>query len=168
VTLAEVGRQAGYSSGLASHHFGTKANLIAAVAEHMVQAGQSAERRGDDILSGADALKQFVYRSYTDITSGPAMVHAYFAIVTSFSEDATVHLALRRTHRSTLTYLTETVERGIADGSIQSTLSARELAIAVLAMLRGIAWESYMDVHAPLSLRRGAILKAVQRLIGQS
>ena len=34
VSLADVGRLAGYSSGIVSHHFGSKQRLLAAVVQH--------------------------------------------------------------------------------------------------------------------------------------
>ena len=60
MTLAEVGEAAGYSRGLAAHHFGSKPKLLRALASHINENFMRELEGGAPTQDGLDALLGFV------------------------------------------------------------------------------------------------------------
>jgi AcrR family transcriptional regulator len=166
VTLAEIGQRAGYSRGLASHHFGTKSNLMAAVVDHLVQTMLDIHpRAAADGLSGADVLRHWVSISIDQIRTDRAKMRAYFGIVAAYGGDEAVRDAFHRENEAILGYLAEAVDAGKKDGSLESDMNRVDLATAIAAMARGIAWEAHIDPEIDLRVRKRALMQALERLL---
>ena len=158
MTLAEVGEEAGYSRGLAAHHFGSKAGLLRALAAYV-------NRNFMDLVeielpcrqSGLDASLGFVGvylgRDGGDWTNTRALLALMAEAVT---EDAETREILADYNRSVHDHLALHIRTGIASGDIRRNIDASAGATLILATLRGVMLQHLLD---PVSVE----LSAVQR-----
>lgn len=119
LTLARIGARAGYSRGLATHYFGSKQALL----QHLAHAAQDGFVPGldDGVPPGLDRLL--------------TLIDGYIGRLGQ----------MRMPNRSDLR---EDVIAEIADGAIRPDTDADEVAVAVLAQLRGIGLQRLVDSPA--------------------
>lgn len=147
VTLAGIGERAGYSRGLATHHFGSKGAMM--------------QRLVDSVT--ADFRREVFAASATDSALDEAigLVRAYFrelahprpanrarlvlwadAVATGAPEVRSAMVASDREFRDELT---KRIERGVASGEFAGSVHAGGLATVIIGMLRGVALQSMLD-----------------------
>lgn len=142
LTLARVGERAGYSRGLITHYFGSKQALL----ERLARASQSGFVPGlDGVPPGLDRLLRLV-DGYIGALSPMGMLNRAFLLL--WAEAATaVELAaiFRERDEAFRADLRADVCAGIADGTVRPDLAAEDVAVAVLAQLRGIGLQRLVD-----------------------
>ncbi|MCY1259417.1 DNA-binding transcriptional repressor AcrR [compost metagenome] len=150
MTLAEVGEEAGYSRGLAAHHFGNKAGLLRALAGfvntsfmEMVEAEIPQRRPGLDTLLGF--ISVYLGRSDTDWVNTRALLALMAEAVTEDSETVAV---LGSYNRSVQEYLARQVRTGIASGEIRPGVDPLATATLVLGAMRGMMMQYLLDPEA--------------------
>ncbi|MEU1369772.1 TetR/AcrR family transcriptional regulator [Streptomyces sp. NPDC005803] len=163
MTLADLGERAGYSRSLATHYFGSKPKLLAAVVQHVLDQNPSA--RLDESLRGFARIEAEVAAVLDGLEESPHMARAYIVItfeaITSLPELRPVvheqNVAFRRRIESAL-------REGKALGTVRPDVDAASASIAVMAMVRGIAWEWFTDSSLDLAACRRALLSQVTAL----
>ena len=167
-TLAAIGEAAGYSRGLATHHFGSKADLFARVI-HWI--GDKLRRQVEPALrerGGVDALIAFVdaHRRFGD--QNPGMTRALYVlwfqslIADSPMRDAAIDDLLG--HRDRIRRI---IEQGIAAGTIRPDADANAEAIQFCGALFGLGLQWLIDpggfqtedMHQRFKERLGATLR---------
>ena len=159
VTLANVGERAGYSRGLATHHFGSKGALM----QRLVEAVTRQFREAMFDLDGAEDL----------ITELRALVGIYFAVVTNLQPvnrarlmlwaDAVAHpdndtrALMAAADREFREEVEKRIRVAVAAGQAPRTVDPHGLATVVLAMLRGVALQSLIDDRVDLDAARTEI-----------
>ncbi|AYC34095.1 TetR/AcrR family transcriptional regulator [Pseudomonas cavernae] len=150
MTLAEVGEEAGYSRGLAAHHFGSKAGLLRALAGFvntsfvaMVDAEVPQRRPGMDVLKGF--ISVYLGRSDSDWTNTRALLALMAEAVTEDSETVQV---LAEYNRSVQDYLARQVRTGIANGEIRPGVDPLATAALILGAMRGMMLQYLLDPPA--------------------
>jgi len=145
-TLAAIGEAAGYSRGLATHHFGSKADLFARVIHWISdklrrQVEPALKERG-----GVDALFAFVdgHRQFGD--ENPLMTRALYVlwfqslIADSPMRDAAIEDLLG--HRDRIRRI---IERGIAAGTVRADADPSAEAIQFCGALFGLGLQRLID-----------------------
>ncbi|MET7842573.1 TetR/AcrR family transcriptional regulator [Streptomyces sp. NPDC005356] len=163
MTLADLGERAGYSRSLATHYFGSKPKLLAAVVQHVLDHNPSA--RLDESLRGFARIEAEVAAVFDGLDESPHMARAYIVItfeaITSLPELRPVvheqNVAFRRRIESAL-------REGKALGTVRPDVDAASVSIAVMAMVRGIVWEWFTDSSLDLPACRRALLSQVAAL----
>jgi len=159
VTLANVGERAGYSRGLATHHFGSKGALMQRLVDAVT-------------LQFRDAIFD-QSQSHSAMDEGLGLVSTYFqvmsnmqpvnrarlalwadAVATGSPETRPAMLAADREFRDAIT---KTLERGVAAGEFPASLDPSGLATVIIAMLRGVALQSLLDDQVDLDACRAEI-----------
>ena len=149
MTLAEVGEAAGYSRGLAAHHFGSKPQLLRALASHinenfMRELGGSAPTQ-----EGLDALLGFVdtYLGRSDAlwTNTRALLLLMAEAITDNSETGE-DLALY--NQSVLGFLAQHLHAGIANGDIRQEVNPTSSATLIVGALRGVMLQKLLKNSA--------------------
>ncbi|KAA0077204.1 TetR family transcriptional regulator [Mycolicibacterium sp. P9-64] len=159
VTLANVGERAGYSRGLATHHFGSKGALMQRLVEAVTQ--QFRDAMFD--LDGAEDL----------ITELRTFVGVYFGVITDLQPVNRARLmlwanAVAHPDNDTRALMTaadrefrgeieKRIRVAVAAGQAPRTVDPHGLATVVLAMLRGVALQSLIDDHVDLEAARTEI-----------
>jgi AcrR family transcriptional regulator len=161
VSLAEVGRLAGYSSGIVSHHFGGKRQLLAAVVEH-------AQHFFDLPLTGSCGLDQLslLMSTYLGTFRERAPAPQAFLLLWSEAVASDPVLAPMFTERDAWFrgLLAGYVRSGIDDGSIRADADPEAVAVSVLGLLRGIGIQLIAATEqAPLDVIVSQIVGIVQR-----
>jgi AcrR family transcriptional regulator len=145
-TLAAIGESAGYSRGLATHHFGSKADLFARVIRWI---SDKARRQLEPALqgrSGVDALFAFVDAHRQFANENPGMTRALYVlwfqslISDSPMRDAAIEDLLG--HRDRVRRI---IEQGIAEGTVRSDVDANAEAIQFCGALFGLGLQRLID-----------------------
>jgi AcrR family transcriptional regulator len=167
VTLANIGERAGYSRGLATHHFGSKGAMM--------------QRLVDSVTS--DFREQVFVKSTSDTVLDQALglVRAYFhelaqprpanrarlvlwadAVATGAPDVRTAMLASDRAFRDELS---KRIARGQAVGEFAGAVDPRAAATVIIGMLRGVALQSMLDDDIDLDACRVEIEQVLTRRI---
>ncbi|MNY24141.1 transcriptional regulator BetI [compost metagenome] len=147
MTLSEVGEEAGYSRGLATHHFGNKAGLLRALAG-FVNASFMAlvADKASQWQPGMDALKGFVgvylVRTDGDWVNTRALLALMSEAVTQDSETAQI---LAEYNRSVQQHLAGYIRAGIDNGEIRASVDPLAGALLILGTLRGTMLQVLLD-----------------------
>lgn len=167
MTLADVGEQAGYSRSLATHYFGSKAKMLAAIIELARAESPPVTLRATG--TGVERITDEINGFFDGLAAHPAWVRAYMVIA---HEAATSTPELRPAiHEQNIAFrqrvecdLREDCERGLLDRSVDPTTTS----IVIISMLRGIAWEWFTDASLDLAKCRRAVLEQIELLCRQS
>lgn len=163
MTLASVGRLSGYSHGLATMYFGSKAELAKEVAIE-------AERRyftyltrpGCEAASGLEYVRTWVNANFEFVNKYPHVIRAALVIVVEAF--TTVH-DVRATYegiaeqRAGLLY--KALARGIDDGSVRTDVDAETISLMISMAIAGANYQWLGNPRLDLESRRLAILQTI-------
>jgi len=139
-TLAQVGKEAGYSSGLVSHHFGSKPGLLRALVQQIAVRFYEDQVRPATVESGLEALDAMVDTYLAELELRPERMRALYVLMGEalgpLSEINEVFAELNRSWRN---FVREWIEAGKETGEIRSDVDAEVEAVAYIALLRGVA-----------------------------
>jgi AcrR family transcriptional regulator len=146
-TLAEIGDMAGYTYGLVTNRFGSKAGLLEAVTRFVQAhfARRAVPELGNTI--GIDAIKLLIdtYLNNVDSVGRRALLvlvgEAIGPVPEIRAEIARADEGFRRSVQSH-------IERGIATGEIKPQLDVARQAAVLVATLRGISLQSLINPAA--------------------
>lgn len=163
LTLAMVGERAGYSRGLATHHFGSKSALMQRVVDVVTERFREALTRGSRPVSVLDEILGLV-RIYFEIVSDlPPLHRARLVLIADAVATGSpeVRPATVSSDRAWREEIVRGIERGIAAGEFARSVDAPGLATVILGMLRGVAFQSMLDEDVDLDACR----QEVERLL---
>jgi AcrR family transcriptional regulator len=136
VTLADVGREAGYSRGIVTHHFGTKEALLARLAA----AAQQRVAPPAENEMGLGRLRLLVDTYIETVRSGDSYARAFLLL---WAESASASPALRAifTERDQqfTSEIIKDLEAGRRQGTVHPGIDSAGTAAALIAQLRGLA-----------------------------
>lgn len=156
VTLANVGERAGYSRGLATHHFGSKSALMQRLVEHVTHQFRDAmfDRGGSqDPATELRTLIGFYFDVVADLhpINRARLVLWADAVANPTEDTRTRMVAADREFR-------EAIEKrltvAISAGQLAGSIDPRGLATVIVAMLRGVALQSLIDHDIDLDAAR--------------
>lgn len=150
LSIAEVGRAAGYSHSLPNYHFRTKKQLLLDVYSFIVgdylrlSKDQMARRTGRTVRPGMDYLESTVraYFSLSD-TPGARAIHVLWA--ESVSSMPELHEEIRESNRRNLDHFEAHVRIGIERGEIDASVDPRPVAVMLMGQLRGGLAQKILD-----------------------
>lgn len=166
VTLAKVGQRAGYSSGLAGHYFGSKAELMRRVADDVSEDFRAALRAGwsaDGTL--LDDVRALVDVYFDIVIDPPALNRARLVLIA----DAIAH-----PHADTRAVVVEAdaaFRSAVADrirskGRGDVPIDAEAFAVVLIGLLRGVTFESMLDDAVDLEAARAEVVRLVSLRLG--
>jgi AcrR family transcriptional regulator len=139
-TLAAIGEAAGYSRGLAHHHFGSKVELMRAVVAEMERRFQQNVLRPPPAgQTGLDAVLSFVddYLAYV-AASGPDRMRALFVLMfESLAGAPELRPIIAEMSATRRVFIRLLIEQGIADGTIRPEIDAEAQAVVISGLVRG-------------------------------
>jgi AcrR family transcriptional regulator len=160
VSLADVGRLAGYSSGIVSHHFGSKQALLAAVVEQA--------QRFDVPASGTLGVQLLTATLSTYLSTLRQRAPAPQAFLQLWSEAVGADPVLAPLFAERDAWfrglLADYIRAGIDDGSIRADADPDAHAIALVGLVRGIGLQLMSTAaDAPLDVLSDQIMETVRR-----
>jgi AcrR family transcriptional regulator len=147
MTLAAVGERAGYSRGLVTARFGSKANLLQALVERMTAGWthrnvlpRTAGRSGlDGVVVLLDAIRAQAQRD-------PRALRVLYALMfEALGANADLRAHFVEFHRAMRADVTRLVRRGVRDGSIRAGVDPVAEAVCIVGGLRGVAYQWALD-----------------------
>jgi AcrR family transcriptional regulator len=159
VTLANVGERAGYSRGLATHHFGSKGALMQRLVEavtHQFRDAMFDQGGADDPVSALRTLIGIYFDVVTDLqpVNRARLVLWADAVANPTEDTRTRMIAADREFREEIE---KPIRVAIAAGRLPRTIHPHGLATVVVAMLRGVALQSLIDDHVDLDAARSEV-----------
>lgn len=166
-TFDAIGREAGYSRGLATQRFGSKRGLIEAVIERLHEEQEAALVRHEiDHMPGLDAVLTFV-DVYLRGLSGEHGGRAYFMLLSAAVADATdLRAAFAEEHGRIERRLEALVQKGQAEGSIRREIDADAAALMIGSLLFGASMQMLVDPGTDLDPIRETSLATLRLSFG--
>lgn len=145
-TFDAIGRRAGYSRGLATQHFGSKAGLIDAVVAYLhARQDEDLEIAHIDALDGLEALVAFV-RQFGAGFDGSPHLRAYFMLLADAVADVQEARAVfAASHERVKARLADLVRRGQREGRIRADVDAEGTALMAGSLLLGVSMQALVD-----------------------
>jgi AcrR family transcriptional regulator len=139
VTLAQVGERAGYSRGIANHHFGTKAALIEELISQVEREFVAATTPARSLDASVDELVMASSIFIGMLTELPAVHRAFLVLWASAVADDELRPRMAASDAAFRNAVTTIVERGKARGEVDDGLEVDTFAVLLLGQLRGLA-----------------------------
>ena len=160
VSLADVGRLAGYSSGIVSHHFGGRGQLRAA--------GVDRAQRFDVPTTGTSGLDQLTALVSTYLTTLRERAPAPQAFLLLWSEAIASDPVLAPLFAERDTWFRDLlagyVRRGIDDASIRPDADPGAVAVSLVGLLRGVGMQLVSTAeYVPLDVLGHETVEMVRR-----
>jgi len=159
VTLANVGERAGYSRGLATHHFGSKGALMQRLVEavtHQFRDAMFQQGGADDPVTELLTLTGIYFDVVTDLqpVNRARLVLWADAVANPTEDTRTRMVAADREFREEIE---KRIELATTAGRMPDTVHPQGLATVIVAMLRGTALQSLIDNHVDLDAARSEV-----------
>jgi AcrR family transcriptional regulator len=146
VTFEALGRSSGFSRGLASVRFGSKARLIEAVLRHLHERQEALvhEHRFDEI-AGLDAVLGYADLCLRDMARRNE-ARAYFMLLSSSVADASdTRAGFAAIHAEEEERLHRWIARGQAEGAIRPELDPGAAALMIGCLMFGLSMQLLVD-----------------------
>lgn len=166
VTLAQVGERAGYSRGIADHHFGTKAALIEELISQVEQEFAAATAPVRSLDASVDELVTTSSIFIGMLADLPPIHRAFLVLWASAVADDELRPRMAASDATFREAVAAIVERGQARGEVDDSLAADTFAVMLLGQLRGLALQHLIagDQIDLGQVRRG-LEAAIRRLV---
>jgi AcrR family transcriptional regulator len=163
-TLADVGEAAGYSRGLPRHYFGSKREMLAAVASHIADGFANRLAETSTAEAGLDSLLHSVRSYLNGSMRAPASTRALLiALAEALTEPLLAEPMKQVTIRSNARTRAR-IEQGIARGEIRDDVDPDTQAILILGILRATVALWWTDQERlDLATLRDAYVASLQR-----
>lgn len=146
-TLADIGSRAGYSQGLVTRRFGSKANLMVVLVDRMTArygTDRIAETIGD--RTGAAAVTHIVRQIREDARRSPEGLRSFYAVMyEGVKPIPELHERLRDLNRAFLAKLVDLMAAGLESGTVRPGTDPAAAATMVASCLRGVAYFWLLD-----------------------
>ncbi|MCU1476909.1 MAG: transcriptional regulator, TetR family [Subtercola sp.] len=147
-TLIEIGKRAGYSHGLVTRRFGSKAALVQSLIVKLSERfghGALADTVGDNV--GADALEAVIseIRGHAVSTDTSSLRGFYALLFESLKPNVDLREFMADLHADFIFDLTAKVEEGRAAGRLADGIDPAEITELTVSALRGLAYRWMLD-----------------------
>jgi AcrR family transcriptional regulator len=164
MTLGQVGVKAGYSRGLPTHHFGSKARLLRALADEARKRGHIDVDR-DAPEQGLAFILNFANR-YVHLPRPVEMRAMHVMQAEAIMADSELSEPMLAFNRGTIDELALQIEHGIARGEIAKHIEPRRSAMLILGMLRGASLLEMLDPELNKAAPALDVTREVKALLG--
>jgi AcrR family transcriptional regulator len=169
VTLANVGQRAGYSRGLATHHFGSKGALMQRLVEVVTSQFRDAISQHSQLDSPLDQLRQlvdFYFQVVSDLQPvNRARLVLWADAVAGPSED--VRDQMVSADREFREEIEKRIQLAVSAGDVPDDVDPVGLATVIVAMLRGVALQHLLDEQVDLVAARGEVEQLLASRLGR-
>lgn len=159
VTLANVGERAGYSRGLATHHFGSKGALMQRLVESVTHQFRDAMFGHTDDHDPVAELRRLIGIYFDVLTDLKPVNRARLvlwadAVANPSQQTRSRMVAADREFREEIE---KRITVAITAGQLPDSVHPQGLATVIVAMLRGVALQSLIDDQVDLAAARSEV-----------
>jgi AcrR family transcriptional regulator len=170
VTLANVGERAGYSRGLATHHFGSKGAMMQRLVDTVTSQFRDAmveESQSDSPIDQLRQLIDFYFRVVSDLQPvNRARLVLWADAVAGPSED--IRPQMISADREFREEIEKRIQLAVTAGDVSDTVDPHGLATVIIAMLRGVALQRVLDDHVDLVAAQHEVEQLLTSRLGLS
>jgi AcrR family transcriptional regulator len=168
-TLKAIGEEAGYSRGLATHRFGSKAGLFRHLIKHVSNLWVEQLERGVGEKSGVEALTTAVDVHYRFLREAPEAVRAMYILwLASVDPSSRFKANVAEIHRAQRAGVEEWVRRGQSRGEVRDDLDPVRAAEQFVALIAGITFQWLVNPQMPLKAMHEALKREIRFLLAPS
>ncbi len=148
-SLADVGELAGYSRGLANHHFGSKATLVEELAKRIQGQFVDGLTAHGEVEDAVEALVELVGTYLATIERHREVARAFFVMWgAAIPADAALRPVFAADDAEFRRAVEATLRAGQADGTVDGAVDPSAGAAALVGMLRGVVAQHLVDPDA--------------------
>jgi AcrR family transcriptional regulator len=141
LTLAEAGEAAGYSRALPAHYFGSREDLILAVADHLVQGYRRRLEAGPPGASPGGGLESLIGRIAYYIDSNreaASRLRAFHEVLNAALNRPALAPAIAELDRESAAGFARSIRAAITRGEIRDDVDPDAEGVLILSTLRGV------------------------------
>ncbi|MFN0184812.1 MAG: TetR/AcrR family transcriptional regulator [Aquabacterium sp.] len=167
MTLAEVGAAAGYSRGLATHRFGSKAGLVHALAGYIGERFGEQRSRGPAVAPGLAAILANIHFYFSRKGGAWTATRALLVMMTESCMAPGVDLRreVAAYNRTALAWFEQHIRTGIEQGEIAAGHDPRVTAVILLGAMRGVMLQWLVDDRIKLAAVRDRLLLLAEQIL---
>lgn len=165
MTLADVGERAGYSRSLPAHYFRNKDGLVAALAEYMIDRFTRVVLQGPKPRQGLTAVLTRIDVYMSAAATDPMQFRALQVLMTEAitgNASEAARNSLEAVNNAVIEYFERQIAAGIKQGEIRADVGARESAVMMVGILRGVLAMWFLAPNFDLMQVRASILDHVR------
>jgi AcrR family transcriptional regulator len=166
LTLNEAGERAGYSRALPAHYFGSKATLVSALADHIVDRYAIRVRESMSSADGLDSLLQRIAAYVDERSHDPVGLRAFQAILGAGVTNADMGNIVARLNRESVDGIAALIKLAREKGEIRADARPRAEASIIVAAMRGVMFQWLIDPnHVSLSRVRDVLIANLRKTL---
>jgi AcrR family transcriptional regulator len=147
MTMAAIGKRAGYSHGLVTARFGSKEGLLWALVDRMVNDWRTEQllptTRNQPSVQALHTMLDELGKSWR---RSPARMRAlYILMFEALLPVPLLHERMAELHEDLRRSVTDTITRSIADRSVSADVDAEAVARLIVGALRGAVYQAMLD-----------------------
>jgi AcrR family transcriptional regulator len=164
LTLANAGEKAGYSRGIASHHFGKKDELLIAIVQHIMTEFSQFMVARPDVEAGLPMIRAVIDEYFSRAGRDTRMIRALHLVMSEGVTNPALAPALAKANQSSIKGFVFHLEKGIEKGEITQSINPKAFATLLLSGMRGVTAQMMID-DAPIQLSqiRDEFLRSIER-----
>jgi AcrR family transcriptional regulator len=150
-TLASIGQRSGYSRGLVTHRFGSKARLLAHVHDSVAAEWLRRVQARIDDTTGIEALQRVIDTLYEFMVDQPKELRAMYLLrYASIDPGAEYRANVAKVNRAHIRALQALIEEGRGNGSILAAVDARLAAELFASVVDGLLYRWLVNPDIPV------------------
>jgi AcrR family transcriptional regulator len=166
-TLAAIGERAGYSRGLVTHRFGTKANLLASLHDIVVADWIARVQQAVGDRSGIAALDRVVDALYGFVEEAPDEIRAMYLLrYASIDPGAKFRTNVAKAHKAQRRDVQRWIEAGQKEGSVGAHVDAALAADLFCATVDGLIYRWLVTTKLPMRELHDLLKAQVMQVFG--
>ena len=168
-TLAAIGERAGYSRGLVTHRFGSKAGLLAHVHDSVVADWIGRVQAAVGNATGIDALGRVVEALYGFIEEQPDEIRAMYLLrYASIDPCAEYRANVARAHEAQRRDVQRWIDAGKGEGTVARGVDAALAADLLCASVDGMIYRWLVNPRIPIRQMHEELRRQSALLLGVS
>ncbi len=145
LTLAAAGEGAGYSRGIAGHHFGKKDELLVATAQYITNQFSDELIKKMHHKPGLAMLQQVITEYFIRANKGARGIKALHILLTEGVCNPVLRAPLAEINAKGIKGIAFHIRSGIDKGEIRSDIDEKAQALIIISSLRGIMAQWLVD-----------------------
>lgn len=145
LTLAAAGEGAGYSRGIAGHHFGKKDELLVATVQHITGQFSNELIKRMHHKPGLAMLQEIIKEYFSRANKGAKTTKAFHILLTEGVCNPALRAPMAEVNARGIKGIAFHIRCGIDRGEIRSDIDAKAQALILISSLRGITAQWLVD-----------------------
>ncbi|HYM35434.1 MAG TPA: TetR/AcrR family transcriptional regulator [Steroidobacteraceae bacterium] len=164
LTLAECGEAAGYSRGLAPHYFGSKEELVSAIAQHIVDDYIARQRADRPPRVGLAGLLDNISFYIDSGRANPTNLRAFHAVLGSALKQTSLSENIAALNRNTVYSFAKMIRSAVERREIRGDINPIAQATLIITAMRGMLTMWLLDPnHVDLDALKKEFLGNLKR-----